>query len=203
MKVSLVVVAAGKASGKSIPITLSQFVIGRAPECQLRPASAVISKRHCAVLVRGGKAYLRDFDSTNGTLVNDQQVKGEIELHNDDVLKVGPLEFKVKIEAAVPVERPTPVPPPKKKPAGALDDDSVAQMLLDMQEEGGASAADPEGNTVTDITMPPPSEQETLPNEPPKEKKDSKKPAPAKPAHETTSKAAEAILEKYMRRPRS
>src|SRR5467141_5454859 len=98
MKLSLVVLSEGKASGQSIPITLSQFVIGRDPQCNLRPASAVISKRHCAVLVKAGKVFVRDFDSTNGTFINDRQITGEAALRHDDVLKVGPLEFRVVIE---------------------------------------------------------------------------------------------------------
>ena len=48
--------------------------------------------------VRDGKVYVRDFDSTNGTFVNDQPVKGEVELHHDDKLKIGPLLFAVRIE---------------------------------------------------------------------------------------------------------
>src|ERR1043165_7916211 len=99
MKLSLVVTTAGKQQGKTLPITLAQFVIGRDPQCQLRPASPAISKRHCAILQRDGKVFVRDFDSTNGTFVNDQPVKGEVEIKNDDNLKVGPLEFIVKIEA--------------------------------------------------------------------------------------------------------
>src|SRR6516162_1872077 len=108
MKLSLVVTSQGKGAGKVIPITLAQFLIGRDPQCQLRPASPVISKRHCAVLVKGGKAFVRDFDSTNGTFVNDQPVKGEVELHNGDRLKVGPLAFLVKMETTTPVNKPTP-----------------------------------------------------------------------------------------------
>ena len=75
MKLSLVVVNAGKASGQTIPIKISRFVIGRDPDCNLRPASAMISKKHCAVLVKNGKVTLRDFDSTNGTFLNDHQVR--------------------------------------------------------------------------------------------------------------------------------
>ena len=101
MKMSLVVLSEGKAFGQSIPITLSQFIIGRDPQCQLRPASALISKRHCAVIARGGKIYIRDFDSTNGTFVNDQQVKGECEVKHEDTLKVGPLLFRLVVEGAV------------------------------------------------------------------------------------------------------
>src|SRR5215471_19138962 len=98
MKLSLVVLTAGKQEGKTLPIALSQFVIGRDPQCQLRPASALISKRHCALIQREGKAFVRDFDSTNGTFLNDQPVKGEVELHHDDRLKVGPIAFAVNLE---------------------------------------------------------------------------------------------------------
>jgi pSer/pThr/pTyr-binding forkhead associated (FHA) protein len=106
MKLSLLVLTPGKQEGKILPIGLSQFVIGRDPQCHLRPASPMISKRHCALLQRDGKVFLRDFGSTNGTFVNDEQVSGEVELKEDDKIKVGPLEFTVKIEAKAPVSRP-------------------------------------------------------------------------------------------------
>src|SRR5262245_61033598 len=166
MKLSLVVLSTGKAEGKVIPITLSQFVIGRDPQCHLRPASPVISKRHCAILVRGGKAFVRDFDSTNGTFVNDEPVKGERELANEDNLKVGPILFRVSLETSVPVNKPTPVPPPAKAEASASDDDDVAAMLLALQDEGGGtpsvsnidSGEVPSGSTVMDLASPFPEE---------------------------------------------
>ena len=69
MKVSLVV-ASGAHEGKVIPLTGAQFLIGRDQQCNLRPASPAISKLHCAVLIRDGKVHVKDFGSTNGTLVN-------------------------------------------------------------------------------------------------------------------------------------
>ncbi len=116
MKLSLVVQTPGKMQGQTLEIKLAQFLVGRDPQCHLRPASALISKRHCAVLQRDGKVFVRDFDSTNGTFVNDQPVKGEVELHHDDQLKIGPLLFGVRIDLAAPVNRPTP-PPPTRAPA--------------------------------------------------------------------------------------
>src|SRR5262249_39349286 len=89
------------------------FLIGRDPQCHLRPASPMISKRHCALIQRDGKVFIRDFDSTNGTLVNDQPIKGEAELQHDDQLKIGPLLFSVRLEASAPVNRPTPAPATK------------------------------------------------------------------------------------------
>lgn len=200
MKLSLVVMTPGKTEGKVIPITLSQFVIGRDPQCHLRPASAVISKRHCAILVREGKVYVRDFDSTNGTAVNDQPVKGEVELRHDDRLKVGPLLFGVKIESPAPINRPTP-PPPVKAPAGeGQNDDDIAAMLLSIQDDGsgGGTGEVPEGSTVMDVMVPPEGQAPTDAKQAEKAKGHDK----AKQAQASTSNAAKEILEKYMRRPR-
>jgi predicted component of type VI protein secretion system len=205
MKLSLIVTNPGKMQGQAIPIGLAQFVIGRDPQCNLRPASALISKRHCALLVRDGKVFLRDFDSTNGTFVNEIPVKDEVELHAGDFLKVGPLAFTVKIESgAVPVNRPTPAPPTKKpsgdKAAPALsDDESVAAMLLSLQEDGNPVSASaspseiPEGSTVMEILTVPPGEPTA---------KEKAAAAVKKVNTGNTSTAAKAILEKYMRRPR-
>ena len=105
MKVSLVVLNAGKSAGQTIPVNLAQFVIGRDPQCNLRPGSALISKRHCAILIKGEEVFVRDFDSTNGTVLNDVPLKGEVAIKNNDILKVGPLEFRVVIEATPVVGR--------------------------------------------------------------------------------------------------
>jgi predicted component of type VI protein secretion system len=199
MKLALVVMTPGKMEGKAIPITLSQFVIGRDPQCHLRPASPVISKRHCALLVRDDKVFVRDFESTNGTFVNDQPVKGEVELQNADVLKVGPIAFAVNVEATpAPVNKPTPAPP-TKKPASSEDDD-IAAMLLSLQDNSdqtatGLSSEVPEGSTVMDLAAP--TAGETAAGDPAKGKT-----KPAVPTGDTRN-AAKAILEKYMRRPRA
>ncbi len=204
MKLSLVVITPGKMEGKSIPVKLSQFLIGRDPQCQLRPASALISKRHCALLVRGGKVYVRDFDSTNGTAVNDETVKGERELHNDDRLKVGPLEFRVAMETSPTVSKPTPFPPTAAP--DSPEDEAAAAMLLSLQDDvagSGKTAVDsqgvPEGSTVMDIMNAP---GDTAATDAPKSDKEDKAEA-AKVAAGNTSSAAKAILEKYMRRPRT
>jgi pSer/pThr/pTyr-binding forkhead associated (FHA) protein len=210
MKLSLVVTTQGKGEGRVIPITLSQFLIGRDPQCQLRPASPVISKRHCAVLVKNGKVYLRDFDSTNGTFLNDQPVKGEVELHNEDRLKVGPLSFSVRMEMTPAVNKPTPPPPAAAAPAAADDDESIAAMLLSLQDDGkkeagaAAGAEDiPQGSTVMEIPSPlqEGAKDETTTDQP--ARPGDKKKDTAKQTFGNTQTAAKAILEKYTRRQRS
>jgi predicted component of type VI protein secretion system len=110
MKLSLVVLTTGKMEGKTLEIKVPQFVIGRDADCQLRPASSLISKRHCAILQREERAFIQDFASTNGTHVNDVPVEGEIEIKDGDVLRIGPIQFAVRLEAAV-------APPAAAKPA--------------------------------------------------------------------------------------
>ena len=110
MKVSLIV-ASGVHEGKVVPIIGSQFLVGRDPQCQLRPASQAVSKQHCAVLLRDGKVFLQDFGSTNGTILNEDVVQGdERQLNDNDSLKIGPLDFTVRIEMSVPKEDGTPLP---------------------------------------------------------------------------------------------
>src|SRR5437764_13961232 len=140
MKLTLVVMTPGKQEGKELEVKLAQFVIGRDPQCHLRPASPMISKRHCALLQRDGKAFLRDFGSTNGTFVNDEPVKGEVELKNDDRLKVGPLLFRVSIETAAPAKKAAPAAAPTASEGGS-DDESVAAMLLALQDDSSAAPA--------------------------------------------------------------
>ena len=228
MKLSLIVLQ-GNSEGKEIPVRLNQFLIGRDPECQLRPASPAISKRHCALLVREGKVYLRDFDSTNGTFINGQPVKGEAEVHDGDQINVGPLGFRSKLQAAAASPTPPPAPAAKKPAAAATpkagkpaakpgskkaEEDAIADMLLNFGDEGpaagspGAAQEIPGGSTIMDMpnpaaaSQPEPDAKESKPGA--KESKPEAKKTEKKPVGDAaaTSNAAKAILEKYLRRPR-
>ena len=213
MKLSLVVMTTGKQEGKLFEVKLAQFVIGRDPHCHLRPASPMISKRHCAILQREGKAFLRDFGSTNGSFVNDEPVKGEVELKNADRLKIGPLLFTVQLETTAPAVRPTPRPAAeaaKPKPVAVEKtahsghgDDEIAAMLLALNDDDAspATAPDgpdgiPDGSTQMEILVPP----GTLPDETP-----ALEPAKEKPKSDAvnSSNAAKTILDKMMKRPRT
>jgi pSer/pThr/pTyr-binding forkhead associated (FHA) protein len=201
MKISLTVTTAGKMQGKSIPITLSQFLIGRDPHCQLRPANPMISNRHCAILTRGKQVLLRDFESTNGTFVNDERLIGERELQTGDSIRIGPLAFQVNIERPVPVDEPTPYPG-----GDVADDEAAAHLLMSLQDGQPPSdrsvddAGIPTGTTVMEAApLPDAADSQS------KEEKD-KKPNGGTPKPKNqgdTSTAANSILQKYLRRPRT
>jgi pSer/pThr/pTyr-binding forkhead associated (FHA) protein len=154
MKASLLVTQ-GAHKGREIPIAVSPFVIGRDPQCHLRPTNPLISRRHCALLLQSGKLIARDFGSTNGTLVNDRRIQGEQELHNDDRLRLDTLVLVVRIETGASLEQ-SGASPRERSPAEAADEEAVAALLLELQEDhtpataGSASRAaqPPLGDTV-------------------------------------------------------
>lgn len=90
-------VLSGKHTGVLVPLAGPQFLIGRADDCQLRTGSDLVSRHHCALLLRESYLGIKDFGSRNGTLVNGTAIDKEVELHSGDILKVGPLDFEVVI----------------------------------------------------------------------------------------------------------
>jgi pSer/pThr/pTyr-binding forkhead associated (FHA) protein len=204
MKLSLVVLTPGKLEGKVIPVSLAQFVIGRDPQCHLRPANPIISKRHCAIVIQNGKAILRDFNSTNGTFLNKEQITGDRELNNGDEINIGPLTFGVRLEVGTAVDKPTPVPPTKTN-SKHEEDEAAAAMLLSTPTDDTASATGgqeiPGGSTILELAA---VNQDTEANPAGTGSKEEKtKYDKAKEAQADTSIAAKAILNKYMRRSRT
>ena len=130
MRLLLTVLTPAKVRGRVIPVDLSTFFIGREPACHLRPSSPLVSKRHCALLAREGRLFLRDFDSTNGTFLNGRQVKGEIELLNGDRVRVGPLTFALRVGPGVPAARATP-PPAEAPPRSAAAEPAALVLAAD------------------------------------------------------------------------
>jgi predicted component of type VI protein secretion system len=226
MKLGLLVLTSGKQEGKLLEIKLPQFIIGRDPQCNLRPASPMISKRHCAVIVRDNKAFIRDFGSTNGTYLNDQRVEGEAELKNDDQLKVGPIHFSVRLEVPAPAPSAAPKPAPAKTPLPATrpvtktapasnatpapatgkpkfvpsgdEDLDITAMLLDMEDGDSASAGSSGGGVPDGSTV----MDLVVPPEVLAGKPAETKPA-AKPTTGDTRSAAAKILDQMTKRPRS
>lgn len=102
MQVQLKVLS-GSSEGKLIPVTQEKFLIGRSDECQLRPKSDSISRRHCAIVLKEGRALLVDLKSRNGTSVNDKKLdpaKAKVLKHGDHI-QVGKLEFEIVIQVGI------------------------------------------------------------------------------------------------------
>jgi len=101
VSVSLQVVG-GRNAGQEIAVRGRRFLIGRASDCHLRAHSEQISRYHCAVLVENAGVFVRDYGSRNGTLVDGQRILDQTELRDGQRLRIGPLEFLVRIRAEAP-----------------------------------------------------------------------------------------------------
>ena len=93
----------GRSANQEVAITRPEFLIGRADECQLRPKSETVSRRHAAIELHESSVLIRDLGSRTGTLVNGKTItpQSDVELANGDVVKIGPIEFEVLIKFTV------------------------------------------------------------------------------------------------------
>jgi pSer/pThr/pTyr-binding forkhead associated (FHA) protein len=93
--VTKLVVASGKSAGRTIAIKRNRLLIGRAEECDVRPLSEDVSRRHCEVLVGPADVWIQDLGSRNGTFVNGKKIAEKTKLADGDLIRVGALELKV------------------------------------------------------------------------------------------------------------
>ena len=139
MQVQLKVVG-GKQSGQLISINRPKFLIGRADDCQLKSKNELISRYHCVILIEEGYVGVRDLGSRNGVFVNDERVDQETELHNGDLLAIGPLKFEVVISVALSAGKRSKV-------------ESIADVVARTVEQNSLSAAAKEEDDVSSWIM--------------------------------------------------
>jgi predicted component of type VI protein secretion system len=95
--VTKLIVASGKSAGRSISLKRDKLLIGRSEDCDVRPLSEEVSRRHCAIIVGPADVWIEDLKSRNGTFVNGKRIEAEtrIKLADGDMIRVGSLELRV------------------------------------------------------------------------------------------------------------
>ena len=77
-------------NGRPRTIKLSdQAEIGRGERCAIRLQDTYVSQVHARLYAKDGTWFVEDLGSTNGTFLNDHNVRSSVEVHTGDVLKVG------------------------------------------------------------------------------------------------------------------
>jgi S1-C subfamily serine protease len=90
----------GVAEGESV-------VIGRDAACHIQLTDSHVSNRHAEVSQRGGRVFVRDLESANGTLLNGAPVTQATELRSGAEIQVGE-SVLVATYGAAPAGGPTP-----------------------------------------------------------------------------------------------
>ena len=93
--ITKLIVATGKSAGRSIAIKKNTLLIGRAEECDVRPLSEDVSRRHAAVHVGPADVWVEDLGSRNGTFVNGVRIAAKTKVVSGDLIRVGALELTV------------------------------------------------------------------------------------------------------------
>ncbi|MDF2445125.1 MAG: hypothetical protein K0S46_361 [Moraxellaceae bacterium] len=82
----------GTISGKMFLVDGTK-IIGRDPGCDIIISGPHVSRRHAELSIRGGKLWVKDLGSSNGTFVNGKRTE-EITLKNGDEVKFDAMTFK-------------------------------------------------------------------------------------------------------------
>ena len=83
--------------------------IGRAGDNTLQLDNPAVSQHHAAITVVGGDAFLEDCDSTNGTQLNQGNVRRAV-LRNNDLITIG--KYQLRYLSADPPDTLAPREPP-------------------------------------------------------------------------------------------
>ena len=86
----------GPRTGEAVVIDKSKFTFGRQLDCDCMLKHLTVSMVHFYIELNGGKHFLVDEHSGNGTFVNGQQVSW-VEMKNGDRIQAGPFVFSVEL----------------------------------------------------------------------------------------------------------
>jgi hypothetical protein len=71
--------------------------IGRSKDADVQIVDRYASSIHARLFERGGRYFVEDMNSTNGTLLNGATLKGEAELIDGDSVQIGDTEFRLEV----------------------------------------------------------------------------------------------------------
>lgn len=100
MSAAFLIVREGPDSGASARIEDEETVlVGRAAEADLRLSDELCSREHVELRLEGKTVVATDLDSSNGTMVNGEQIIDPIRLSDRDEIRVGNTMLELRVDA--------------------------------------------------------------------------------------------------------
>lgn len=88
----------GHSDGLSFTLREGRNVLGRDPESDIVVGwDGTVSGTHAFLIWRLGRARIADANTQNGTFLNEEDVLGQIEVHDGDVLRIGRTRFLIRL----------------------------------------------------------------------------------------------------------
>jgi pSer/pThr/pTyr-binding forkhead associated (FHA) protein len=88
-----------QSQGREFPLDGRELRVGRAPSCEINlDGDPLVSRFHAQLRPVEGGYIISDLSSSNGTLVNDQEIHADTMLREGDEVTIG--ECKLRVEAA-------------------------------------------------------------------------------------------------------
>lgn len=99
----------GALSGQRLAIDKRSVILGRGGhdvECDIVLPERQVSRQHAEIYLEGGRYFLRDLESKNGTYLNGQAVSDRVELDDGDVIQIALCERArfVGADATLPLD---------------------------------------------------------------------------------------------------
>ncbi len=89
------------AEPRSFPLERGCTVVGRGQDVDLRISLPQVESRHCKLMLTDESLLMDDLDTPDGTRWNGQ-IASKATLSDGDILKIGPVEFRIKMEQDSP-----------------------------------------------------------------------------------------------------
>ena len=122
----LTVISEGPHRGTTWVLPAGTVLLGRADEADLRLDEPTVSRRHATLERAGNRTIITDLDSTSGTTVNGQPVRGSVELHDGDEIGVASVLLRLGAPAEATSVMPQVAPP--KQASYAVDHQAAHQL---------------------------------------------------------------------------
>src|SRR5215217_2460241 len=94
---------------KQLNFEKDEVTVGRVQGNDIVLPKGNVSKRHCRIMLQGGRFSVEDLKSTNGTYINGRKIGETTSVVGTDKIYVGDFVIKIEnagVEAAVPANAP-------------------------------------------------------------------------------------------------
>ena len=94
---AVIAIYSGAYEGSEFTLSGNRTIVGRDPDVDVRLDDESVSRRHAAIIESGGRYYLRDLESKNGTYLHGVLQSAEQPLADGDRFRVGSSDFVFRL----------------------------------------------------------------------------------------------------------